>query len=211
MVDEPDTGENLDDAKLSGETEEVRDVVLRRIDRLSACVAQTKQHILEMAQRIGELKRRDWKAWAGATLPEMLASKDVTVRYLHHDNPCLRKTAIALLLDHWRCVPEFASTLRKLAVEDADPKVQEMALLVMGSSYSGLRSQSLASFCSWIVLAEKLPINVRQCAYNLLFQFEALPSSSWPTIRALTGQFAFPDDVDWEFVNRLCRRTSGTG
>jgi hypothetical protein len=209
MADQPDTKENLDGIPPSRGVEEVRDVALRQIDLLLASVAESKQRILEMTQRIGESKRRDWETWAGAILPEMLVSKDASVCYLHHDNPCLRKVAIALLLDHWCCVPEFASTLRQLAVEDADPTVQEMALIVMGSSSSGLRSPSLARFFSRIVLDERMASNVRLCAYNLLFQIEGLPSSSWPTIRALRGQFVFPSDVDWAFVNRSCHSLSG--
>jgi hypothetical protein len=209
MVDQPDTNENLDGIPPSRGIEEVRDVALRQIDLLLASVAESKRHVLEMTQRIAESKRRDWETWAGAVLPKMLASKDASVCYLHHENPCLRKAAIALLLDHWCCVPEFASTLRRLAVEDPDPTVQEMSLIVMGSSSSGLRSPSLARFFSRIVLDERMASKVRLCAYNLLFQIDGLPSSSWPTIRALRGQFVFPDDVDWAFVNRSCHSLSG--
>jgi hypothetical protein len=202
MDEQQDTRGNTNDNPPSGGIDEARDAALRRIDHLLTSVAQSKQHIREMTHRIGEQNRRDWEVWAGADLPGMLAHKDVTVRYLHHDDPCLRKTAIALLLDHWSCVPEFASNLYTVAMEDTDSTVQEMALAALGSSTSGLRKEKLRKFFSMIVLDERKASKLRLCAYNLLFQIEGLPSSSWPTIRMLKGDFTFPDDVDWEFVKR---------
>ena len=172
-----------------------------------AWAQQIEREIEEGCRRAADLvrehKRKSWHDWAGASLDEMLVCREVTVRNLGSDNPLLRKTAISLLLDHWHCAPEFAATLHHLAVEDRDPDVREIALLVLGSAYHGSRNHDFARFLSELVSDERMPVKVRMCAYNLLFQVEGMHRSSWPTLLVFRGSFKFPGDVDWHFVNRF--------
>jgi hypothetical protein len=203
MVDQPDDSPNLDDATPSSQSDEVRLEALQRIDELLTSVEQTRQLCFEGMNRIAESKRRDWAAWAGPRLLDLLASREETMHRLGDENPLLRKIAIALLLDHWQCVPELASTLRQMAVEDPDPGVQEIALLVLASFYSRSRDRNFSRFLSQLVSTEGMPVRLRQFAYNALFQVEGKPVYSWPTLRIAKGEFAFPDDVDWGFVKRF--------
>jgi len=147
--------------------------------------------------------RKRCEAYAGVALAEMERSKCVAESFLTHADPRMRATAIAVLYHKWRETKTLASLCEQVAIEDADPEVRSIALIVLGSMFAQSRSTKLAALFGRIVHQEQDPKEVRFIAYRgLLLLFDIPFLVNRRRLDALTSGAGF-DEIDWQLIKTL--------
>ena len=140
------------------------------------------------------------KALAGPELERMQLNPERAEQLLDHSDPKLRRAAISILSDTSdvrRLLPKFLSLLAR----DQEPGVQMTLIRAIVACCSKSGNPAVSKVIAQIVASDALPIQVRDVAYQALFQINDAPVYSWPEVKRSLGDFQFPDDIDWRFVD----------
>src|SRR5207237_625300 len=144
--------------------------------------------------QLRELAVKESAKLAGPHFDTMASSYENTIQYLNNPDPRLRLAALKMSSFYWRRPPGFALLCERVAVEDPDLDVREMAVLSLGASYRGTYDPRIGSLLAGVVHDEKLSAKCRRSAYQALF---SLREKLFPNFFS----FLFPEDVDWAFVD----------
>jgi hypothetical protein len=63
---------------------------------------------------------------------------------------------------------------------------------------------------SHVVIDESNQQELRDIAYQAIFQIDDRPVADWPITNAAFGRFVFPDDIDWEFLEQCAKGQNGS-
>lgn len=193
----------------NGELEAIlREVLGEAIDEWDASVEKACDEMEENAEIIGRHKDRQRQYWAdvaGAALDQMLSERAGVESFLQHWDPKLRVVALEVLADHWGPDERAANYCLDVLGSDADPEVVCASLNLLADFYRASEQASeqaaVTQVVANIVLDESRDVSVREAAYKALHAIQGTPVLAMPKAWC----FAFPFDVDWEFV-RYCAR-----
>jgi hypothetical protein len=142
------------------------------------------------------------KKMAGSDLRAIEQSSDPIGEFFQHPDPNRR---IAAVMIGWRKTAEkrqLGDVLERLLVSDPDPGVRITAVRYLTQVHRKTRDDRLGTLLAAIVRDESCHQQLRDTAYQALFEIYDIPVSDWPVTKWSQGGFSFPNDVDWEFVNR---------
>lgn len=151
-------------------------------------------------RQIRNAVRDGWQQLAGAHLSKMLTSGVIAEEYLSHTDPGLRRVALSVLDRVWKHSERSALLCQVLALNDPDQAVRACAVSSLGLHYSRTDNEKVSRLLAGIVRDELLDIELRRFAYYALFEVRSVPGTRDPR---LLGDFSFPGDVDWRFVDRF--------
>lgn len=179
----------LDDRLLDMWLDGVRDAV-RRAER-------------EAASR--DVEARYVEVLAGSDLESIGPDLSSITRFLRPKEPGRRVAAVFALLKHASDAPDTIRLVEESVMSDPDLSVRIIALrsfidLCCSRSRGGYGLSVLAK----IVADSGASIEERDLSYQGMFEVFGAPAAEWPSTLACEGKFAFPDDVDWDFVARYC-------
>lgn len=148
-----------------------------------------------------KLRREAWEEGIGhEAVEEMLRDAATIERYCKSGDPLVRTAAICIASQHWGAPLRFAPIFEKIGLEDAEPIVRAVALGSLGHAYTHTDDARVGALLAHVVRDRLEPAHVRYRAYAALFDLRGVPSLQWPCLEPPLGDFRFPDDVDWPFV-----------
>lgn len=175
-------------------------------DSLAEAISVAKNEV-ELSKRIllsmEEDKRRLLEKLAGGHLKEMLEDQTMAEAQLESPNPSLRSAALIIFADHWRNTAKMPQLCERIALGDHDPEVSILALSILCEYFEGSKDFRIGRLLAGVVCDESRPADYRAAAYNGLFQISGVAISSWPNMKRFLGSWRFPNDVDWDFVQRF--------
>ncbi len=115
-------------------------------------------------------------------------------------DPAKRIRAIRVAADRIGDHSVFCSELMRLVDSDSHIGVRITALRRYIEWHANTGKRECLRFLGSVVRATEVPPNVREVAYQGLFEVVGVPPADWPVTRECLGQFAFPEDIDWPFV-----------
>lgn len=133
---------------------------------------------------------------AGDSYERMVGSPDAAEEFLTDDNPDIRYVALSLLNTHWAGSAKLRSLCMRMSLSDPSPSVRESAVWGLVAPYAGTCDADVMVHLASIVQDDAEDVAVRRAAYVSLFHVREKFSP-------VALDLAFPDDVDWAFVN-LC-------
>lgn len=132
---------------------------------------------------------------------DMLASRQSTEKYLDSPLAELRCVAISLLTDHWAIDHNVAERCEHLLHTDPSAEVRAQAVVALSTWYDRTDNVRIGKLLAELIYDCAQPNNVRDAAYKGLFLVRGMPVTSWPSFRQPKGEYHFPEDVDWSFVD----------
>jgi hypothetical protein len=138
-----------------------------------------------------------WRTLAGDLAQEMLNSREKAMSCLHDPSWKIRLAAISILRMVWKAYEELAAICEKMAFDDTHLQVRGTALFTLACCYRGTNDPRISQLLRGIVCDTSIPNNLRQSAYEGLFQLRGVPSSAIP----MPGKYPFPAEIDWAFVD----------
>lgn len=145
--------------------------------------------------------RTKWQRMLGHEFERMLESRQATEAYLNHPDPSRRLAALDVLKYHWGPDEHFAAECERLSFGDPDPKVRTTALMRLGRFYEQTNDPRVGKLLGAAVRDESMFHDCRLWAYYGLFQVRGVSPENRPALQIGTGEFRFPQDVDWAFVD----------
>lgn len=142
-----------------------------------------------------------WKELAGDELEILLASRENAEEYLRHSSWKLRLVSIWIIRTVWNADEHLTKICEKLAFNDPHPQVREVALSTLACCFRGTNDRRIGTLLARIVHDASLPGGFRESAYHGLFVLRGLSGRDVP----MPGTYAFPEDVDWSFVDSFLR------
>lgn len=128
----------------------------------------------------------------------MYESRPAAESYLTHVEPSLRAAAMRVLAMHWGPDDPFQAVCQRLLSEDPDRDVRSLALRYLSMCCRGTNNARLGKLAAGLVYATAEPRELRMAAYELLFDLRGFFGHP-PRPASLPA--AFPEDVDWSFVD----------
>jgi hypothetical protein len=155
-------------------------------------------HVAVLQQR-----RSEWQEVIGPQFNEMLRDRMLAERYMQAADTNLRYVAVAMMSCDWKPTQQAAAIAKTLAVQDSDPRVRKAAVAVVMIYYAGTKNNKVTKLLADIVSDDRQPAEIRQVAYQGLFQVRGLPMGMWPIVTTAPNEFQIPHDIDWTFVNSM--------
>jgi hypothetical protein len=167
--------------------------------------AQSTQHSDLRSDSIPSLTpeeiRADLQHISVIHLDEMLSDRNSTVWYLQDVHPELRCAALVILTRYWPFTQNAADLCERLLDTDDNVIVRQVAIEALATWYGKTDNVRVGGRLARIVHDVAQPTPVRDAAYQALFEIRGLPTTLWPTLRRMKGEFTFPEDVIWRFVD----------
>jgi hypothetical protein len=88
-----------------------------------------------------------------------------------------------------------------IMLHDPDPDVRILAIRCVAKHFKPAAGRSFQAALARIVADTEDRLEVRDVAYQALFEIKGLAVTKWPEVRRATEGFRFPDDVDWDLVH----------
>lgn len=128
-------------------------------------------------------------------------SRSEAEQCLCHADKNVRIAALESLQDVWQAKDmRFQAACKRMIVDDCDEEVKAVAINCLAKCHEGTNEESVAKWLAGFVKNDSLSTTMRTAAYFGLLvlagDFQRHPE--------LILDFAFPDNVDWSFVDRLC-------
>lgn len=150
---------------------------------------------------------RMWRTLAGELTQEMLNSREKTMSCLYDPSWKIRLAAISILRTVWKTDDQLAAICKKMAFDDPHLQVRATALFTLACCYRGTNESRIGQLLRRIACDTSIPNNLRQAAYQGLFQLRGIPGSAIP----MPGKYQFPSEVDWSFVDSFDKAEKETG
>jgi hypothetical protein len=138
---------------------------------------------------------------AGPIVETMLQSRSAAEGGLGESSPKVRLAALSILADYWLDRADIAKTCQLTADNDQDSEVVALALGLLCECFEKTNDRRTCALLARLVRDETRPTSVRSAAYNALFEISGQPVDRWPTTNKYLGNWQFPNDVDWKFVD----------
>ncbi|QDT97674.1 hypothetical protein [Gimesia aquarii] len=148
-------------------------------------------------------KNRKLEFLADEYLDEMTQSRQASLDQLHGNDPNLRRAAIMLLSEYWNPTEEFFEDCHTIALTDIDSEVRCIAVGCLNNHFKKTKNKRVLQTLAQIVSDVSQPNNLRDISYQKMFQVNDMPVLEWPVTRHAMGNYHFPDDIDWSFVNNF--------
>ncbi len=168
------------------------------LDELLQRVKSSQRSSDQAVARYRSTQNAQWQQLAGAALEQMLQSRQAAEKFLSDADPKRRIAALSILASHWKPDGNLAAVTEKLAFDDSDLEVRNVAVLVIGDCFVGTNDARATKMFAGLVNDSAHPETFRQWAYLGLCKV-CRPIDDWPDVPT----FRFPDDVDWHFVHSL--------
>lgn len=177
---------------------------------------QSHEHASQRVNRAIELLRELQEAHRntiGDCLDEMLVSCEATWRFVAHPEQKLRTTAISLLGEYWSVLPNDPRlpVLMNVVKSESVVEVKNTAITVLSVICQSTNDLVLCRVFAALVKDEDEIDIVRQAAYRALCRVVGRIGFHRDGDRVCIHPPRVPDDVDWEFVNRVADNTKGEG
>lgn len=148
-----------------------------------------------------QVQRAFWEKRAGPLLAEMLKSRQEAERFLEHPDAQVRMVALEVLEHRWQPDANLTRSCERMAFEDADSHVRNIALGVFASCFQYTDDPRVGHILATIVHDERQPMEFRSAAYHGLFTLRG-KLLFWDELYTdPTARFPFPEKVDWPFVD----------
>ena len=109
--------------------------------------------------------------------------------------------ALEVLCHHWKPDTNLAHSSERMAFDDSDFHVRNIALIIFASCFEYTDDPRVGRVLAAIVRDEQQPTEFRSAAYNGLFPLRG-KMLSWDGLYANPPtDFPFPEGVDWLFVD----------
>ena len=169
------------------------------LEELVARAKRSERETQAVLQRFHASQRDAWEKLVGpAVVDQMLQSRTAAEGFLADKDSKRRLVSLSVLIHHWKPDRNLAVVAEKLAFDDPDPEVREVALLAVGAYYATTADKRISALLAEATSDTTRPERLRKAAYLALFQVSNLPIQSWPDATSCR----FPEDVDWEFVRK---------
>lgn len=175
--------------------------------RLRAELAAYEAAVVNGTANVKETEEAHWEKLVGPTLLQaMLKDRETVERCLVDPNPSIRGTALCILSRHWKPDVDLAAKCEELAVSDPVDSVRCSAIRCLSSFYRNSSNVRVGAMLARIVHDDAQSVNVRIVAYHSLFSVRGVHLRHWPSAeKIIFGDFHFPEDVDWSFVDTFSR------
>ena len=142
-----------------------------------------------------------WEGRAGPLLAEMLGGRRAAERFLKHPDAHIRTVALEVLEQHWMPDDNLWHACERMAFEDPDSQVRNMAIIVLGSCFEYTDDPRVGRLLAVATHDEQYPTAFRSAAYRGLYRLRGT-SLTWPGLYSYPpADFPFPEGVDWSFVD----------
>jgi hypothetical protein len=142
---------------------------------------------------------------AGSDLKAIENSPEAAKDFLRHPNPRRRTAALMVMWHKTKEKFNLAGIFEDKLLSDPDADVRITALRYLIQVYSTTRESRVEKLLASLVKDESCPLQLRDIAYQGLFQIHDMPVNDWPITKWCQGRFRFPDDVDWGLVDAFHR------
>lgn len=139
---------------------------------------------------------------AGMHMTVMLHSPEEAEQYLESCEGSLRLAALYVLYHHWGQKDTYANRYERIAMCDSNAEVRIVSLAFFGSCFKYTGDTRVSRMLASVVLDANEPGNIRLAAYGSLLRVHG-----YPTEVGRAFALKFPDDVNWDFVQRWCGST----
>lgn len=157
-----------------------------------------------------QAQRDHWERHVGGHLAEMLDTREGAEGFLAHDNPKVRTIAIDILSSQWPADGRLAISCERLAFSDPDPAVREVAIIVLGIC-DPVETARVGALLAAIIHNPQHATQFRVSAYLTLEQIYKRKRFRELLITNPLGVCRFPDNIDWDFVDRVLFGIEKTG
>ena len=123
--------------------------------------------------------------------------------FLQHADPRRRSAALMTLCKNRVATESIERDVVRIIHSDEDPGVRIAGIIYLVETHRRSQDVRTARLLAQIVVDQSNPIQVREIAYQGIYQVLDMPVSDWPETKAAVGQFKFPADIDWELL-RVC-------
>lgn len=108
-----------------------------------------------------------WRTTAGDAYVGLVHSKDASISLMNDANPAVRITAISVCDLHWKCSGDqnFRATCQRLAMNDPDERVRNVAIDSLGAAYRDTKDPDVSHLLADTVLRADLSKDLRLVAY----------------------------------------------
>lgn len=137
----------------------------------------------------------------GTEMDEVSSSRAATRRALSSSNNRFRRAALILLSWKWGLNEEDAQRCVRMVVTDPAADVRSEAIGCLVAYYEASKNLGIQQILARIVRDGTCSMEMRDQAYQGLHRVQDTPIEEWPEARRALGEFQFPDDVDWRFVD----------
>ncbi len=174
------------DTRLSGLWLRSVDLLTTARDTLSATKAMHEQ-LLEKNSR--------------GLLTKMRADRAFAKSQLDNSDPSVRATAIGVLTSNYDPTPEILALCEQWSMNEHDVGVRIACVGALNRFFRKSSDPRIARIFAQLVRDDSSHVNLRKAAYEALFYLLNRPQEEWPMMREAIGQFSYPDDIDWAFVD----------
>jgi len=134
---------------------------------------------------------------AGARLDKMLADKAYTMQCIDDSDPCIRRAALGVAMNHWGLTLDIARQCESIAIAESDVSVRTAALGVLSNFHHGTRNARVGHMLGSIVCDIAVPSQIRILAYLSLISLQGEGLSRYLP----EGNLDFSLElVDWNLV-----------
>jgi hypothetical protein len=179
----------------------------------SSVIGQVSQAWLEtlrtlmLEMMVGSQKKRTIEAWmrelAGTNLPKMMSDRSFAESLLQSTDVNTRKAALLVLSDHWGATKALTTQFRTISETDPEIGARILAIRKLATANKKSRDKAIAVMLGRVVQDSTLPNELREIAYEALFEVVDAPVDTWPEMRRLASSFSFPSDVDWQWIDSI--------
>lgn len=137
---------------------------------------------------------------AGELADRAMKDRGEAEKCLCHPDKNVRIVGLTVMLDVWQANDDtFRAACERLLLHDPDEQVRAVAINCLSKCHEATNDQRIASMLATLVRNESFSTEVRTAAYFGLLtvtgEFGHRPE--------LILDFAFPEDVDWSYVDRV--------
>jgi hypothetical protein len=205
MSDRPQTPDDFQNVSPHSEIE--RRANMRREALLAELSEQEKREMIEQVKSLrkeyDKLNAKTQESFfaylrdlAGPYADLLIHDKDQTLKSISSSDPAIRQVALRLASCHWDMVDEVADQCEVLAQTDPVEEVREIAIGILGLSYSDTKEMRIARIMARAVKDSTLSDKTRLGAYYGLVLVDGRHNHSISPFKMSMS------DIHWEFVEK---------
>jgi len=169
--------------------------------KLQCMLIKKGEVIRQLQSEIEDVLLDNSRKLLGMHFVELMNSRDITERFIRHQNAKIRRGALSLLAGFWEPNPEMENEYLRIAMCDSDLAVRSEALSCLTSMYVGSKNKDISKRLSRIIINESYPIDLRGAAYVDLTTVQGIAISKKLLIQFARYKDSLPPDLDWSMVN----------
>lgn len=122
---------------------------------------------------------------------------------LDSDDMAIVKTSFRRLVNADELPLGFVEKCKALLTRDLDSQLTMAVIRQLVLRARSVDKEEINAKLTHIVSNENCRLELRDVAYQALYELNELPVPSWPEVLRTVGKFRFPDDVDWGLVKKF--------